>query len=73
MNTLKFKTTINCKGCLAKVSPNLDSIESIISWSVDLADPDKILTVESKNTDTNEIIEAVKRVGFAIILISVKP
>ncbi len=46
MNTLKFKTNINCGGCIAKVTPFLDKAEGIASWSVDTNVPEKILTVK---------------------------
>ena len=43
MNTLKFKTNINCAGCLAKVSPFLNAEQSIEKWEVDTSIPEKIL------------------------------
>lgn len=62
---MEFKTTINCGGCVAKVTPLLNGIEGIQSWSVDTANPDKILTV---TTDVPEetIVETVKKAGFKI-------
>jgi len=40
---MKFKTTINCNGCLEKVTPVLENLPGIESWSVDLNDSEKIL------------------------------
>ncbi len=31
METLKFKTNINCGGCVAKVTPELNATEGILS------------------------------------------
>jgi len=45
MITLKFKTNINCGGCIKAVTPHLDKAEGVKSWSVDTVNPDKILTV----------------------------
>ena len=44
MKTIRFKTNINCSNCLAKVTPSLNHKEGIVSWNVDLDNPDKILT-----------------------------
>lgn len=64
METLKFKTTINCGGCIAAVSPRLNSIEDIKSWEVDINDPEKILTVESENLKEKDIIQLIEQLGF---------
>jgi copper chaperone len=66
METLKFKTTINCGGCLAKVTPFLNDEKSIEKWEVNTSTPEKILTVETEDTDTNKIISAVEKAGFKI-------
>ncbi len=31
-NTLKFKTNINCGGCIKAVTPHLDKAEGVKSW-----------------------------------------
>ena len=66
MRTLKFKTNINCGGCVAKVTPKLNETEGICHWSVDTTNPDKILTVETENISAKEVIEAVSKAGFKI-------
>ena len=63
---LKFKTTINCGGCIAKVTPLLNKIEGIENWSVNTDNPDKILTVKTKSTVKDEVIKTVKSAGFKI-------
>ncbi len=65
METLKFKTNIKCGGCIATVTPALDTLEGVAKWEVDTANPDKILTVESDNGLTaNDIISALKTKGY---------
>ncbi len=62
---LKFKTNINCGGCIAAVSPKLNQIEGL-NWQVDTQNPEKILTTESSKNLEIEIIQAVKSAGFNI-------
>ena len=64
MKTIRFKTNINCSNCLAKVAPSLNQKEGIVSWNVDLDNPDKILTVETESLMAEDIVKTVKRVGF---------
>lgn len=66
MKTLKFKTTIKCSGCLAKVTPFLNEEQSIEKWDVNIYTPEKTLTVETTNEDAEKIIKAVEKAGFQI-------
>lgn len=64
METLQFKTNINCGGCVAKVTPFLNQLENVETWKVDTNTPDKILTVSGEDL-TCELIEAtVQKAGF---------
>lgn len=65
MKTYKFKTNINCNGCVAGVTPFLNKVEGI-NWKVDIDNPDKTLTVETENASEEEIVKAVKKAGFEI-------
>jgi copper chaperone len=65
METLKFRTNIKCGGCIATVTPALDTLEGVAKWEVDTANPDKILTVESDNgLNANDVISALKNKGY---------
>lgn len=64
MKTLKFKTNINCSGCVAKVTPALDELQGIEKWSVDTTDPNKILTIDTSTLTNEEIKNALNKVGF---------
>jgi copper chaperone len=66
MNTLKFKTTFKCTGCLAKVTPFLNEEKTIDKWEVNIDVPEKVLTVETAETDPEKVMEAVKKAGFQI-------
>jgi copper chaperone len=64
MKKYQFKTNINCGGCIAKVTPYLNANNEIKHWSVDTANKDKILTVETDKL-TNEMVAAiVKEAGY---------
>ena len=66
MKKLAYRTNINCNGCIASVTPNMNSTNGIVNWSVDTDNPDKILTVEVENIDSNAVEAAVKKAGFSI-------
>jgi len=65
MDTLKFKTTINCAACVAKVTPVLNEKENITSWSVDTENPDKVLTVTGENIDEDHLIKSLSKIGYS--------
>ena len=66
MDTLKFKTNINCGSCVAKVTPSLNEEKGIKNWNVDTNGPEKILTVETEGLSAEQVIEVVKNSGFKI-------
>lgn len=66
MKQYKFKTDINCGGCVATVTPHLDEITEIDKWYVDTEDKRKILTVDSMGAGPDVIITAVQQAGFTI-------
>jgi len=65
MKKYQFKTNINCSGCVEKVTPFLHGQE-ITGWTVNTADPRKILTVETSLLTEKKIIELVSTAGFKI-------
>ena len=64
METIKFKTTINCGTCVAKVKPVLDSQDDVSQWEVDTENPDKILTVHGENIDEADLVKVLQKVGY---------
>ncbi len=64
METLQFKTNINCGGCIAKVTPFLNQVEEIEEWRVDTNNPDKILTISGEELSCDLIVETIEKAGF---------
>lgn len=63
MEALKFKTTIKCSGCVAKVTPFLNEALGEDNWEVDYNNPAKILTVVDED-DKAKVIQAVEKAGY---------
>ncbi|HEY3370255.1 MAG TPA: heavy-metal-associated domain-containing protein [Prolixibacteraceae bacterium] len=64
MEMLKFKTNVNCGGCIATITPHLNQVEGIVKWSVDTSNPLKILTVEAPGLSPEVIVEVLKKAGY---------
>lgn len=69
MNTLQFKTTINCNNCVRTVTNFLNDVKGIEKWEVDTNNPEKILTVEGDAVTVEEVVAAVEEAGFDIEII----
>ena len=63
METTKFKTTIKCSGCVAKVTPFLNEALGENNWEVDYNNPSKVLTVVGEKNN-EKVVEAVARAGY---------
>lgn len=63
MENLKFKTTIKCSGCVAKVTPYLNEAIGENNWEVDYNNPGKVLTVSGEK-DQKKVIDAVEKAGY---------
>ncbi len=66
MTTFKFKTNINCSGCVKSVKGFLNDVKGLKNWEVDTNSPDKTLTVDIDSENIEKIIEAVEEAGFDI-------
>jgi copper chaperone len=66
MTTVKYKTNINCNGCIKSVTPFLNELDNIETWKVDTESPDKVLEIELEDDNKGIIIESVKKAGFEI-------
>ena len=64
METIKFKTNIKCSGCIATVTPFLDTDKNIENWQVDLENADRILTVQTEGS-AGEVSELLKKAGYS--------
>jgi copper chaperone len=63
METIKFKTTIKCSGCVAKATPFLNEALGEDNWEVDIQNPSKVLTVLGES-DKTKVIQAVEKAGY---------
>lgn len=66
METVQFKTNINCSGCVAKVTPVLNEVAGKDNWKVDTEKPGKVLTVSAGSLDEKQIQAAVENAGFIV-------
>jgi hypothetical protein len=67
MTTFKYKTNLNCGSCVAAMKPYLDNNPAIHHWSVDTADPNKVLTVEGNDISTELVGKDVAKAGFKVL------
>jgi len=66
MKTIRFKTNINCGGCIASVTPFLNALDNVDLWKVDIENPYKILEVTLDDDNDEIIIETIVKAGFEI-------
>src|SRR5687768_3703196 len=64
--TRQFKTDLRCGGCVAAVKPHLDREPGVDQWEVDVASPDKTLTVDG-DAPAEAVKAAVARSGFQVL------
>lgn len=64
MKSLKFKTNINCGGCVANVTPFFNQVPEICEWNVDTTNSQKVLTVSTENLNEAQVIELVQKAGY---------
>ena len=59
----KFKTNIKCSACVEKVTPYLNELTGAEKWNVDLASPQRILTIQGE-TPESAVKESLKKAGY---------
>ena len=64
--TRQFRTNLRCGSCVATLKPHLDQEPGVDSWEVDIASPDKTLTVDGAAT-TEAVKEAIARAGYQVL------
>lgn len=65
MKILKFKTNIMCGSCIANVTPILNQMNVIESWTVDTLSPSKTLTIKAHDSFySNDLISSLKSAGY---------
>jgi len=64
MKTFKFKTSIKCDGCIDTIKPYLNYKSKIKEWEVDMANPDKVLTITTDFSE-KDIVNMLKNIGYS--------
>lgn len=67
MATLRLKTNLRCGACVAKITPTLNGDPGIRSWSADVTNPDKILTVEGGAITRASVEGLLQPLGYAVV------
>ena len=63
MKTSKFKTNAKCGGCTSKIDHTLNERAKESTWSFDLKDPDRVLTITT-DLPPEDVIKAVNEAGY---------
>ena len=66
---LKFKTNIQCMGCISTVTPVLNAIIGEGNWEVDIQSPEKPLTVKGEDLPVEKMVEALAKVGYKAVAV----
>ena len=66
LKTYQFKTNINCENSIRTLMLFIEASPDIKSWSVDTSSIDNLLSVQSSNLSSEEIISIVEKAGFKI-------
>jgi hypothetical protein len=65
MNLLIFKTNIKSKRKVSSLKPYFNTLSSIINWTVDVQDIDKVLRIEAlESLKEQDVIYLMKTQGF---------
>jgi copper chaperone len=64
METIRLKTSVKCNGCIATVTPYLDKLGGLEKWSVDLNDPQRILTADISGICAEDVMAVLQKAGF---------
>jgi len=68
-DTLRFKTTLSCQGCVATITPFLEQLNGIDEWSVDLTSSERILTIRG-TVSPEAVIQKLEEAGYKAELLS---
>lgn len=64
MKTFYLKTNVNCGACIKKITPYINEIDEVETWSVDTEHPDKIMKVVLEEGGPSTVIEALSQAGY---------
>ena len=64
MEKVTLKTDLSCKHCVMKVEPILKEGKGIVSYSIDLENPNKTVTIESEGANIKKLIRNFSKAGY---------
>lgn len=67
MTAHRYKTDLRCGACVARVGPLLDAAPGVTRWSADVANPDKVLTVEGDGVTAESVAGAIAPAGYHVL------
>ena len=65
MYTLIFKTNIQSEQALKEIALLMSANSSLLNWSIDTEDIDKVLRVKSTKSNAAEIITTLSEAGYS--------
>ena len=67
MEELTLNTDIHCENCVRKLAPHFDNTHQISSWSVDLLDSNKKISVQGEGVSREMVDQLLNKEGYNII------
>ena len=64
MKIFEFKTSLKCSGCVEKITHDMNALEGVVKWDVDLTKPMKVLKVESLMDNDADVKRILNNIGF---------
>lgn len=69
MKILNFKTNLKCNNCIKAIEPELNSLEGVKFWTVDINARPATLKVETETLAADVIIKTIEKAGYRIELV----
>ena len=66
---VKYRTTIECKNCVRKVTENVSFEKGVKDLKTDLASGTVTVTYDPSKTDTLKLATAIRKLGFKAAVI----
>lgn len=64
MQVLVFKTNLRTRTMIRQITPELNQVQGILRWNVDLQDIDNVLRVEGVGITVNGIVNRLVEAGY---------
>ena len=66
MKQLHYKSNINCGSCVTNVTNTLNETVGAGNWTVEIANKDKILTINSETATKEQVEQSLNKIGYRI-------